>query len=87
VGQFVNITGSLLHNNSGEGVCANLDRWIRVGHVRLNQVTSEPVRNRTRWILDTRPEMRATPAPPDRRSMAQIQINRKGKCLLILAVE
>jgi hypothetical protein len=36
-GQFVNITGSLLHNNPGKEVCANLDRWIRVGRVRLNQ--------------------------------------------------
>jgi hypothetical protein len=53
--------GSLLHNNPGEGVCANLDRWIRVGRMRLNPVPSEPVLSHGRPIQRGRPRLNRTP--------------------------
>jgi hypothetical protein len=35
-----------------KGVCANMDRWIRLGRIRLNQAPPEPVCDRGRLICD-----------------------------------
>jgi hypothetical protein len=85
-GWLLNNRGALLINQSTEGVSADLDRPIKVGHARLDLPLTEPVHNDSHWILYLRlrfkiPEIESYST--DHRSTARVH-SSEGLCHVLI---